>query len=257
VTQPEAEAGTELVDNADAGSVPTPCYLAPTSEPEGAEVVPAAEPGGQTVVQGGSADLRWRVLRDLDAVAKAYCATGPSVAARLARVRQEDWQASALLDQPEGLCLAGVCLEYGLWGQTDFKLAMECYRRAASKGLAPAQVILALHYTAGVGVPRNAASALEWFRRAAAQGSAEGQLGVGLVLADRGTAAEQIDGARWLHLAAEQGLPAAQCALGVAYTYGIGVPPGMREARAWYLRAAAQGDRTAAENLAQAEQGAL
>lgn len=189
----------------------------PSSETAPAQARPYTDPPGRIEPTAPLARLR----QDLDAVAADYCAAGPGTAARLARARQQDWQDAALGDLPEGLCLAGICLEHGLWGQTDRRLALACYQRAADKGLAAAQVILGLHYDAGVGVPTDADAALAWFRRAAAQGNAEGQLGVGLVLLGRDSATDRAEAAHWLRLAAARGLPEAQHALTVAHDYGL------------------------------------
>ncbi|NLF17883.1 MAG: sel1 repeat family protein [Lentisphaerae bacterium] len=189
----------------------------PSSETAPAQERPHTHPREQVE----TLDPLRRLRQDLERVAADYCAAGPDTAARLARARQQDWQDAALRDLPEGLCLAGICLEHGLWGQTDRRLALACYQRAADKGLALAQVILGLHYDAGVGVPRDADEALAWFRRAAAQGCAEGQLGVGLVLLGRDNATDRAEAARWLRLAAARGLPEAQHALTVAHDYGL------------------------------------
>ena len=55
---------------------------------------------------------------------------------------------------------------------------------------------------------------------------------------------------QWLALAAELGHPHAQFALGQAYETGAGVAADPVQARAWYEKAAAQGDEFAIQRLA-------
>lgn len=57
--------------------------------------------------------------------------------------------------------------------------------------------------------------------------------------------------AKWYRLAAEQGEPAAQRALGSLYLRGNGVAQNACESARWYHRAAVQGDRLAQRSLAE------
>ena len=59
------------------------------------------------------------------------------------------------------------------------------------------------------------------------------------------------EAARWWLAAADQGLPQAQYNLGVLYEQGQGVTADYQEAAKWYGLAAAQGDRNAADRLAE------
>ena len=53
----------------------------------------------------------------------------------------------------------------------------------------------------------------------------------------------------WLKLAAEQGHPDAQCALGEMYFFGRGVNRSQRDAAKWFYKAAAKGSKMALQNL--------
>lgn len=87
----------------------------------------------------------------------------------------------------------------------DYAEALKCFRLAADKGVAVAQLNLGLMFAAGHGVARDYAEALKWFRLAAARENAD-----------------------------------AQYAIGVAYSNGYGVSPDDAEAQKWYGLAAAQ-----------------
>lgn len=86
-------------------------------------------------------------------------------------------------------------------------------------------------------------------RRAADAGWAEAQLRQGEQCARRTDAFGATEAARWFRLAAEQGMPAAQVALGGAYRNGRGLPRSDAQARLWWERAAEQGDACARWHL--------
>ena len=81
---------------------------------------------------------------------------------------------------------------------------MALYRKAAERGGADSQLLLATCYLKGVGVEQNIVVAAEWALRAAAQGYADAQSNMG-VLCERGQ----------------------------------GVPRSLAQAEAWYRRAGA------------------
>jgi hypothetical protein len=97
----------------------------------------------------------------------------------------------------------------------DYATALEKWTPLAEKGIAYAQINMALLYSTGRGVPMDYTKALVWNRRAASQG-----------------------------------YPVAQNNLGVMYQNGQGVPVDHAEAIRWYTLAAEQGDPKAKENLA-------
>ena len=91
-------------------------------------------------------------------------------------------------------------------------------KRLAERGLAFAQVNLALMYDNGEGVPENDAEAVRWYRLAAEQGYASGQYNLGLMYdLGEGVPEDDAEAVRWYRLAAEQGNAAAQFNLGYIY----------------------------------------
>ena len=76
------------------------------------------------------------------------------------------------------LCdLAGLVVGGGLLD--DDVRAVECFRKAAEGGYAPAQTNLGTMFAFGRGVVRSELEASRWFRRAAEQGDAGGQFNLG------------------------------------------------------------------------------
>lgn len=158
----------------------------------------------------------------------------------------------------------------------------------ASAGNAKAQYNLAMRHLAGRGVKNDSAEAAKWFERSAVQGLADAQFNLG-VLYQRGEGVAQDDrlAVFWYQSAADQDLPRAQHNLATAYAEGKGIArnypkalewftksanagvgvsqyslaaiyesglvtgkPDLAQARAWYEKAAAQGDTKATERLA-------
>lgn len=75
-------------------------------------------------------------------------------------------------------------------------------------------------------------------------------LSAGPPASEDGDPAAYAEAAKWYRLAAEQGEPAAQSALGRLYVRGNGVAQNACESARWYHRAAEQGDRLAQHRLA-------
>lgn len=93
--------------------------------------------------------------------------------------------------------------------------AVELCRKAANAGYADADLILAVHYDMGRGVPKDQAEAEVWWRKAAEQGNAE-----------------------------------AQWHVGTSYERGRSVPKDEAQAIQWYVKAAEQGSESALRDLA-------
>lgn len=162
----------------------------------------------------------------------------------------------------------------GIGVAIDISKAIHWLQQAATKGLAGAQYLLATRYLSGIGVDRDETAALLWLGRAVMQGHTKATLRLGRFLetshrdaamacmrqaADAGLAdaqfawakavlsatpprSEQLGPAReYLTAAAQQGLAAAQHALGDIYWRGLGVAPDVQQALDWYRRASAQG----------------
>ncbi len=64
----------------------------------------------------------------------------------------------------------------------------------------------------------------------------------------QGVPQNDAEAAKWLRLAADQGLASAQCNLGVIYAKGQGVPEDYVLAYVWFNLSAAQGIKEAAKN---------
>ena len=97
---------------------------------------------------------------------------------------------------------------------------------------------------------------VEVLRKHAEQGNAVAQFTLGqmyvedtrhlsAVLGVPEMANDDLEAARWLHLAAEQGHPDAQLRLGLMYALGEGVPTDDAEAMRWFRLAAEQGNESA------------
>jgi len=119
---------------------------------------------------------------------------------------------------------------------------LEGWRRAALRGEAGAQTMLASMYYLGQGVPADPEAARAWYRKAADQGDPRAQTIMGLMSQDGGDAREA---ARWFSLAAEQGEPGAQSWLGEQCRQD----GDLAQARLWLGRAAAKGDASAQARL--------
>ena len=92
------------------------------------------------------------------------------------------------------------------------------------------------------GVPKNGAEAARWLGLAAAQGVAAAQLNLALILAQGDGVPQDLgQAAQWCQRAAHQGLAAAQDRLGIMYVQGEGVTKNDTEALAWFLVAAQAG----------------
>src|SRR5262249_38714117 len=87
-------------------------------------------------------------------------------------------------------------------------------------------------------------------RDQASRGDAIAEYRLGrLYMTGRGVTPDYKEAAKYLHLAAEQGLPEAETVMGYLYENGKGVPRDYRTAFDYYAVAAKRGDLTAANNL--------
>ena len=167
-----------------------------------------------------------------------------------------------------------------LWAEVDTPLdeclglssetieRFDACRTIAQEGHPTAQLVLAVMYHNGIGVPKNDPEATVWIRRAAEHGSALAQFALGEVY--RRSDAVPVNHAEavvWYRRAAEQGYAPAQYELGEMYRSsrdlanhlarirgsdykgGKGVPKNVAAAVMWYRRAAAQGHASAQYKL--------
>ena len=91
-------------------------------------------------------------------------------------------------------------------GESERKLGLNLYRRAAEMGLANAQMALGNSLFNGDGVEADKEEAVSWYRRAAEQGSPLAQYKLGVCLINgEGVKADNEEAKKWLEMALEQG----------------------------------------------------
>lgn len=157
------------------------------------------------------------------------------------------FRAIALLIAGAALAAAGdVRSGIEAWQKGDHKAAVAIWQPLAERGDPDAQFNLAQAYRLGRGVRANAASARGWFEKAAEQGHLESRTILGLTLYESG---DQLDGLKWLKLAAEDGEPRALLVYGTALVNGDGVTQDPLLGYYYVHRAVAKGLRTARPTL--------
>jgi TPR repeat protein len=148
--------------------------------------------------------------------------------------------------------LLGSMYEFGHAVPSDNSEAIKWYEAAANQGHADAQVrlgrLLYKLYRASA-LPKDYSlyeRATQWFRQAAEQGNADGAYELARkrykVGNYYGTDQDAEAAAKWYRVAANKGHIEAQCEMGVAYTFGHGVPKDHIESIRWYRLAADGGD---------------
>lgn len=119
--------------------------------------------------------------------------------------------------------------------------------KLADNGDPAAEYEIAMMYTHGSGVPKNATEARKWLERSAGHGNVAAQYELGLALRDgRGGIQDYRGAVKWINLAAEAGYGRAQLELGIMYRRGTGTPVDDVKAYTWLNLAAAQGVEGAA-----------
>ncbi len=141
--------------------------------------------------------------------------------------------------------------------------AIILYRKAAERGIAPAQLMLGVAYVAGRGVAPHLPEAKKWLALAAAQGNEEAKKGLSVVEEAINKLNESVDmavkhyeqqryseaAALWTQ-AAEKGIPEAQHNLARIYYLGQGVEKSEAEFVHWAGKAAEQGFEPSTQLLA-------
>ncbi|MDE2958102.1 MAG: tetratricopeptide repeat protein [Bacteroidota bacterium] len=93
-------------------------------------------------------------------------------------------------------------------------------------------------------MPQDQQEAAKWVRLAAEQGIAWAQYNLGVMYANgRGVSRDEREAWVWFRRSADQGHSKAQFNLAVMYDQGLGVPRNYWEARKWYGRVAILDDR--------------
>jgi len=128
----------------------------------------------------------------------------------------------------------------------DYSQAAKWYQKAASTGLPPAQYRLGTLFERGNGVPKDLKAARLWYERAAEKGNVKAMHNLAVIYA--GTKNGQTDFAKakkWFEQASNHGLKDSQYNLAVIHERGLAGGRSQKEALYWYSLAAAHGDRDA------------
>lgn len=135
----------------------------------------------------------------------------------------------------------------------DLGYAFELFTKAASLGHSPSQYRLGLSYEHGLlGLSLDSRRSIAWYTKAAAQGDPNAELALSgwyLTGSDGILPQSDTDAYLWARKAADKGLAKSEFAVGYFTENGIGVRPDLVEARKWYLRAAAQGNKRSIQRL--------
>jgi TPR repeat protein len=122
----------------------------------------------------------------------------------------------------------GALFEYGIGVPKNAATAIVWYERAAESGHIGAMTHLGELSEAGVAVPQDFASARRWYEKAADLGGAAAMDSLAKLLLQDGNPSAA---ANWYRKAAEQGLASAMNSLGQLSEGGLGVPQDYRTAR--------------------------
>jgi len=133
----------------------------------------------------------------------------------------------------------------------DLETAASFLRRAAQKGVAPAQYELGKLYERGQGVNKDMIEARSLIQKAAEAGHVNAMYDYALFLAEgEGGAKSEADAVTWFKEAAEAGHNDAQYNLGVVHAEGIGTLQDLATALFWFQIAARAGDTGAEQEVA-------
>ncbi|MBK7001272.1 MAG: SEL1-like repeat protein [Rhodoferax sp.] len=119
---------------------------------------------------------------------------------------------------------------------SDIEQAVFWYHKAAEHGNADAQMAMGTFYAQGRGVVADPLKSLSWYVRASEQGLAQAHFLLATALQEQGKNVSMLSVA----LAAKEGIPEAQYAMGQRYALGQDVAQNYQEACRWYLLAANQ-----------------
>jgi len=132
----------------------------------------------------------------------------------------------------------------------DLETAASYLRRAAQKGVAPAQYELGKLYERGQGVDKDLIEARSLIQKAAEAGHVNAMYDYALFLAEGDGGPKSDTGAvTWFEAAAKHGLVDAQYNLGVVHAEGIGTEKDLAKALFWFEVAAMAGDEGAKQEV--------
>jgi TPR repeat protein len=136
--------------------------------------------------------------------------------------------------------------------------ARELFTQAAQLGYAPSQFKLGSAYEYGtLTCPVDPRRSIAWYTKAAVKSDGESELALsGWYLTGSEGVLKQSDSEAylWARRAATKGIPKAEYAVGYYSEVGIGVEANIEEAKRWYMRAAAQGNKRAMMRLTELKQ---
>ncbi|GAA5968397.1 hypothetical protein JCM11641_007624 [Rhodosporidiobolus odoratus] len=131
--------------------------------------------------------------------------------------------------------------------------ARDFFTQAAQFGYPPSQFKLGCCYEFGtLTCPVEPRRSIAWYTRAAERGDSQAELALsGWYLTGSEGVLKQSDSEAylWARRAANKGLAKAEYAVGYYSEVGIGVKADLEEAKRWYMRAAAQGNKRAMQRL--------
>ncbi|PWN38830.1 HCP-like protein [Ceraceosorus guamensis] len=135
----------------------------------------------------------------------------------------------------------------------DEAYARELFTQAAQLGYTPSQFKLGSAYEYGhLTCPVDPRRSIAWYTKAAGKNDGESELALsGWYLTGSEGVLKQSDSEAylWARKAAQKGIPKAEYAVGYYSEVGIGVKSDVEEAKRWYMRAAAQGNKRAMQRL--------
>ncbi|UTT89537.1 hypothetical protein NDA17_003654 [Ustilago hordei] len=158
-------------------------------------------------------------------------------------------------DNPHALHELGLLHEKASNGVVlhDEAYARELFTQAAQLGYSPSQFKLGSAYEYGnLTCPVDPRRSIAWYTKAAQKGDGESELALsGWYLTGSEGVLKQSDSEAylWARRAASKGIPKAEYAVGYYSEVGIGVNANLDEAKRWYMRAAAQGNKRAMQRL--------
>lgn len=115
--------------------------------------------------------------------------------------------------------------DHAYWRHKNYEKATKLYEKAAAKGDAKSQEVLADCYAAGKGVKQNFNNALKWYRKAAAQGRPWSQYKIGIFYhyGNGGVAQDDYEAYKWFRKSADGGLTQGQNRVALCLNNGCGV----------------------------------
>ncbi|MDE3181132.1 MAG: sel1 repeat family protein, partial [Acidobacteriota bacterium] len=160
---------------------------------------------------------------------------------------------AAVLDEPQAETELGWIYANGVGVNRDYTQAVTWYRKAAEQGNAAGAYGLGVRYLEGQGVQRNVPEAMKWFQAAADKGHGDAAYNLGLIYAGRMPGAEVKPdpalAAKYLGIAAEQGVGDGQCELSILEATGKGTAKDDVAAYKWTLLATTHGTEWCGRNL--------